>query len=67
MTGGTLTAAAYVATRSLWLPIGLHFGWNFIQAGVFGVTVSGSGPASPGLLQPHCPGHSPEYFDPEFP
>ncbi|MFE6922915.1 CPBP family intramembrane glutamic endopeptidase [Nocardia sp. NPDC057663] len=58
VTGGTLTAAAYVATRSLWLPIGLHFGWNFIQAGVFGVTVSGSGTASHGLLHTTLSGSS---------
>ncbi|MGW0201581.1 CPBP family intramembrane glutamic endopeptidase [Nonomuraea sp. NPDC003201] len=25
LTGGTMTAAAHVATRSLWLPISLHF------------------------------------------
>ncbi|MGW6422994.1 CPBP family intramembrane glutamic endopeptidase [Nocardia sp. NPDC055053] len=58
VTGGTLTAAAYVATRSLWLPIGLHFGWNFIQGGVFGVTVSGSGTASNGLLHTSLSGSS---------
>ncbi|MFE3543900.1 CPBP family intramembrane glutamic endopeptidase [Nocardia sp. NPDC059177] len=58
VTGGTLTAAAYVATRSLWLPIGLHFGWNFIQAGVFGVTVSGSGTAADGLLHTTLSGPS---------
>ncbi|MEQ0563736.1 CPBP family intramembrane glutamic endopeptidase [Amycolatopsis sp. NEAU-NG30] len=40
--GGLLTAA-YVATRRLWLPIGLHFGWNFAAGGVFGTEVSGNG------------------------
>ncbi|OXM67294.1 CPBP family intramembrane glutamic endopeptidase [Amycolatopsis vastitatis] len=40
--GGLLTAA-YVATRKLWLPIGLHFGWNFALAGIFGTEVSGNG------------------------
>lgn len=40
--GGTL-AAAYIATRSLWLPIGLHFGWNFAESGIFGTEVSGNG------------------------
>jgi hypothetical protein len=38
---GLLLAAAFLATRSLWLPIGLHFGWNFTEGGVFGATVSG--------------------------
>ncbi|WP_433178628.1 lysostaphin resistance A-like protein [Actinoallomurus sp. CA-150999] len=46
--GGTL-AAAYAATRSLWVPIGLHFGWNFAEAGIFGTEVSGNGKTE-GLL-----------------
>jgi uncharacterized protein len=39
---GVLLAAAYTATRSLWLPIGLHFGWNFAEGGLFGAAVSGN-------------------------
>ncbi|NYI07274.1 CPBP family intramembrane glutamic endopeptidase [Allostreptomyces psammosilenae] len=46
---GGMLAAAYAATRSLWLPIGLHFGWNFAAAGIFSAEVSGNG-ASQGLL-----------------
>ena len=38
---GVMLAAAYVLTRRLWLPIGIHAGWNFTQGGVFGVSVSG--------------------------
>lgn len=38
---GVLLAAAYVATRRLWLAMGLHAGWNFTQGGIFGVSVSG--------------------------
>lgn len=38
---GILLAAAYLVTRSLWLPIGLHFGWNFTEGGIFGAAVSG--------------------------
>lgn len=40
---GGMLAAAYVATRKLWLPIGLHFGWNFAASGVFSTEVSGNG------------------------
>ncbi|HEY3686811.1 MAG TPA: type II CAAX endopeptidase family protein [Streptosporangiaceae bacterium] len=40
--GGAL-GAAYAATRKLWLPIGLHFGWNFAESGIFGSEVSGNG------------------------
>lgn len=39
---GVLLALAYTATRSLWLPIGLHFGWNFAEGGLFGAAVSGN-------------------------
>ncbi len=38
---GVLLGIAYAATRSLWLPIGVHFGWNFTEGGVFGAAVSG--------------------------
>lgn len=46
---GLMFAAAYLATRRLWLPIGLHFAWNFISDGVFSLPASGR-PAR-GLLQ----------------
>nr|WP_246405278.1 type II CAAX endopeptidase family protein [Nocardiopsis algeriensis] len=42
ITGGGMLAAAYIATRNLWLPIGLHFGWNFAAAGIFSTEVSGN-------------------------
>ncbi len=38
---GFLLGAAYAATRQLWLPIGLHAGWNFTEASLFGMSVSG--------------------------
>jgi membrane protease YdiL (CAAX protease family) len=46
---GGMLAAAYAATRTLWVPIGLHFGWNLAAAGIFGVEVSGNGKTE-GLL-----------------
>ncbi|MFJ8754842.1 lysostaphin resistance A-like protein [Streptomyces sp. NPDC102441] len=39
---GGMLAAAYAATRSLWVPIGLHFGWNFAAGGIFSTEVSGN-------------------------
>jgi membrane protease YdiL (CAAX protease family) len=45
---GVMLAAAYILTRRLWLPIGIHTGWNFTQGGIFGVSVSGQ--PSGGLL-----------------
>lgn len=38
---GVLLAAVYALTRRLWVPIGLHFAWNFAEGGIFGVPVSG--------------------------
>ncbi|MFN8387438.1 MAG: CPBP family intramembrane glutamic endopeptidase [Anaerolineales bacterium] len=46
---GVLLAAAYVYSRRLWIPIGIHFAWNFVQGGIFGVAVSGM--ESEGLLK----------------
>jgi hypothetical protein len=39
---GGLLGAAYVATRTLWLPMGLHLGWNYAAGGIFSTEVSGS-------------------------
>ncbi|MFF5728324.1 CPBP family intramembrane glutamic endopeptidase [[Kitasatospora] papulosa] len=39
---GGMLAAAYAATRNLWVPIGLHFGWNYAAAGIFSTEVSGN-------------------------
>lgn len=38
---GVLLAIAYVLSRSLWLPIGVHFGWNFTQGPLLGLSVTG--------------------------
>ena len=38
---GVLLGGAYMLTRSLWMPIGLHAAWNFTQGFVFDVPVSG--------------------------
>jgi membrane protease YdiL (CAAX protease family) len=38
---GVLLGAAYALTQRLWLPIGLHLGWNFAEASIFGMSVSG--------------------------
>ena len=38
---GMFLAYAYLATRQLWLPIGLHIGWNLFLGLVFGFPVSG--------------------------
>jgi hypothetical protein len=40
--GGVLLAALYAATRSLWIPIGIHWAWNLFEGPVFGAAVSGN-------------------------
>ncbi|EEF23475.1 conserved hypothetical protein [Ricinus communis] len=46
--------AAYMLTRRVWLPIGIHFGWNFLYDGFFAVPVSGHD--ARGWLQVALPG-----------
>jgi membrane protease YdiL (CAAX protease family) len=37
-----LLSLAYLVTRTLWLPIGIHAGWNVMQGPVLGINVSGT-------------------------
>ena len=37
-----LMTAAYLLTRRLWLPIGIHWGWNLLESSVYGLTDSGT-------------------------
>jgi membrane protease YdiL (CAAX protease family) len=36
-----LLGLAYLRSRALWLPIGIHFGWNAFQGPVLGINVTG--------------------------
>ncbi len=38
---GVLLGGAYMLTRSLWLPMGIHAAWNFTQGEIFDIPVSG--------------------------
>jgi membrane protease YdiL (CAAX protease family) len=38
---GLWLAVSYLRTRSLWLPLGLHWSWNWAQASLLGLPVSG--------------------------
>jgi membrane protease YdiL (CAAX protease family) len=38
---GVLLASMYIRSRSLWLPIGFHFGWNLCLQLFLGTTISG--------------------------
>ena len=39
---GVLLALGYICTKSLWLPSGLHFSWNFCMRNIFSLPVSGT-------------------------
>jgi hypothetical protein len=38
---GIWFGVAYLKTRNLWFPFGIHFVWNWLQGAVFGIPVSG--------------------------
>ena len=54
---GILFGAVYMATRSLWVAMGLHTAWNFLQGNIFGVAVSGNGAPTDSLFQPTIQGN----------
>ncbi|QBE64537.1 CPBP family intramembrane glutamic endopeptidase [Pseudoduganella lutea] len=37
----TALSAGYIATRRLWVPVGMHFAWNYLFDAVFSIPVSG--------------------------
>ncbi len=41
LAAGYFLAFGYLRTRQLWLPIGLHIGWNFFEGPIFSFPVSG--------------------------
>lgn len=55
--GGGMLTSAYLAGRTLWLPIGLHFGWNYAQSAIFGSEVSGNG-VQQGILSSESTGNA---------
>ena len=39
---GLLFGAVYKWSGSLWIPIGIHWSWNYVQGNIFGFAVSGT-------------------------
>jgi len=52
---GFMFGASYIYSRSLWLPIAIHFSWNFVQSGIFGAITSGNEQTS-SLFNTHISG-----------
>ena len=49
--GGLMYALAFVRTGRIWMPIGLHAAWNFVQGTILGFPVSGATDWSEGLIR----------------
>ena len=52
---GLMLGAAYKCSGTLWLPIGIHWAWNFVQGSIFGISVSG-GDVGASLIRPEISG-----------
>jgi uncharacterized protein len=39
---GLMAAIAFVGSRRIWFPIGLHTAWNYVQGFIFGFPISGT-------------------------
>jgi len=57
MQAGFMLPASYVFSRSLWLPIFLHFGWDFAEPGIFG-GINPSSSLTQGLFTSKIEGNS---------
>lgn len=47
MLAGIWFGVAYLKTRDLWFPFGIHLVWNWLQGSIFGIEVSGLTEVSP--------------------
>jgi len=57
MQAGFMLPAAFVFSRNLWLPVFLHFGWDFAEPGIFG-GINPSTSITQGLLTSKIAGNS---------
>jgi len=51
MLAGIMLGVAYLRTRSLWFPLGVHWAWNWALGGLFGLPISGMKIVSHPLLE----------------
>jgi membrane protease YdiL (CAAX protease family) len=47
---GVWFGVAYLKTRNLWFPFGIHFAWNWLQGAILGIPVSGITELTPAPL-----------------
>ena len=53
--GGILYTSAFMYTHRIWLPMGIHAGWNYFQSAIFGMPNSGT--PYKGLIIPDVQGN----------
>ncbi|WP_051617591.1 CPBP family intramembrane glutamic endopeptidase [Prevotella sp. HUN102] len=53
---GLLFGTIYKWCNNLWMPIGIHWAWNYLQGNVFGFEVSGTDSGS-SIITPEITGH----------
>ena len=56
LNSGWLMAIAYAYHQTIWVPIGMHWGWNYIQGNIFGCSVSGQATGLTPLITPSISG-----------
>jgi len=54
--GGVMYGVAFLRTGTLWLGLGVHIGWNWVQGTILGFTVSGTDDYSGAVLEVHTSG-----------
>ncbi|MFD0691090.1 CPBP family intramembrane glutamic endopeptidase [Actinomadura fibrosa] len=50
--GGVMYGVAFLRTGRIWMPVGIHFAWNFVQGTIMGFAVSDNTDYSGGLVHP---------------
>jgi membrane protease YdiL (CAAX protease family) len=54
--GGLMYGLAFLRTGRIWMAVGLHFAWNFVQGTIFGFSVSGETSYSGAIVHPAMSG-----------
>ncbi|MWA05432.1 CPBP family intramembrane metalloprotease [Actinomadura sp. LD22] len=54
--GGLMYGVAYLRTGRIWLPVGIHFAWNYLQGTVIGFPISDETAYSGALVHPAIQG-----------
>ena len=56
LNSGWFMGIAYAYHQTIWVPIGMHWGWNYLQGNIFGCSVSGDAAVQNPLFTPSISG-----------